>query len=307
MIKKICYIFAAIFLLAQFADADSVLVFNEIMYHPAAISNEAVTEWIELHNEMAVDLDVSDWKISGGIDFIFPVGAIIPAGGYVLVAAAPSILEGQITMTNVYGPFSGKLSNAGETLRLLNNSARLMDKISYRDSGEWPVAADGSGASLAKINPNSASEPAENWSASSQFGGTPGEKNSNVIVENPTNIFFNEILPATSFTNFWLEIKNASAYTLNLTGYKIRNSGAISDYVFASGTIASGEFKIVTADELGFAPADNDKLFLYSSSGQILDAKKVTNKLRGRDPNSGGEWLYPETETPGAENLFSFQ
>ena len=37
--------------------ADSTVVFNEIMYHPA--TNEPALEWIELHNQMAVSMDIS--------------------------------------------------------------------------------------------------------------------------------------------------------------------------------------------------------------------------------------------------------
>src|SRR5580765_7192416 len=46
---------------------DTALVFNEIMYHPQ--TNEAAFEWVELYNQMAVDLDVSGWKIQNGIDY----------------------------------------------------------------------------------------------------------------------------------------------------------------------------------------------------------------------------------------------
>src|SRR5262245_47221841 len=35
--------------LGRAAAADSVVVFNEIMYHPA--TNEAALEWVELHNQ----------------------------------------------------------------------------------------------------------------------------------------------------------------------------------------------------------------------------------------------------------------
>jgi len=41
--------------------ADAALVFNEIMYHPT--SNEAGMEWIEFYNQLAVDLDVSGWRV----------------------------------------------------------------------------------------------------------------------------------------------------------------------------------------------------------------------------------------------------
>ena len=54
----------AIFLLSLFvwpvlALADSVVVFNEVHYHPA--EREAELEWVELHNQMAVDVDLSGW------------------------------------------------------------------------------------------------------------------------------------------------------------------------------------------------------------------------------------------------------
>ncbi|RLD10966.1 MAG: hypothetical protein DRI44_04710 [Chlamydiae bacterium] len=305
--KTFIYIFVALTLTVVFtpaAHADSVLVFNEIMYYPVSVSNETVSEWIELHNQMAVDLDVSEWKISNGIDFTFPIGSVIPGGGYAVIAASPSVLESQTGLTNVYGPFLGKLSNSGETLRLLNNSGRLMDKVSYGDSNEWPVEADGSGASLSKIKSDSASKPAENWSASSQIGGTPGVENSGTLAALPAGLLFNEIMSASSGINFWLEIKNAGTNDIQLANYQIRCSSATSNYVFSAEIIPVGELKVITNDELGFIPLDNDKLFLYSSDGTVIDGKKVTNKLRGK--SSDGRWLYPSIETPNAENLFSF-
>jgi hypothetical protein len=65
------------------ARADSVVVFNEVMYHPAA--NEAAFEWVELHNQMAVDVDLGGWSVRGGIDYFFPEGTVISGGGYLVV------------------------------------------------------------------------------------------------------------------------------------------------------------------------------------------------------------------------------
>src|SRR5690349_1330711 len=55
--------------------ADSVVVFNEIMYHPA--SGEPLNEWVELHNQNAVDVDLSGWRLNNGVDFTFPNGTLI--------------------------------------------------------------------------------------------------------------------------------------------------------------------------------------------------------------------------------------
>ena len=155
--------------------ADSTVVFNEIMYHPA--DNEPGMEWIELHNQMAVDMDLSGWSLDGGVQFPFVEGTVIPGGGYLVIAESPAVLQANTGFQDALGPYTGKLSNGGERLVLSNNNDRLMDEVTYGDENPWPVAADGSGASLAKIAPRSPSEPVENWTQGGQAGGTPGAAN----------------------------------------------------------------------------------------------------------------------------------
>ena len=46
------------------------------MYHPNA-TNEAQLEWVELHNQMAVDMDISGWSLAGGVKFTFAEGTVI--------------------------------------------------------------------------------------------------------------------------------------------------------------------------------------------------------------------------------------
>ena len=58
---------------------DSTTVINEVMYHPALPGG---AEWIELHNQMAVNMDLSEWQMTGGVNFTFPAGTVIKAGGY---------------------------------------------------------------------------------------------------------------------------------------------------------------------------------------------------------------------------------
>ncbi len=155
--------------------ADSVVVFNEIMYHPRG--NRPADEWVELHNQMAVDVDVSNWFIGGGIDYVFPEGTVIRGGGYLVIAASPEDLTSAVGMTNVVGPFSRRLANGGDDLRLFNNNSRVMDEVSYGVDGEWPVGPSGSGVSLSKRHVDRASGPARNWTVSAMAGGTPGRRN----------------------------------------------------------------------------------------------------------------------------------
>src|SRR2546425_3821840 len=77
--------------------ADTSVVFNEIMYHPA--SNDL--EWVELHSQMAVDVDISDWSIAGDIQYTFPSNTIVKGGGFVVVALSPAVLMAATGLTNV--------------------------------------------------------------------------------------------------------------------------------------------------------------------------------------------------------------
>ena len=160
--------------------ADSVVVFNEVMYHPA--TNEAAFEWVELHNQNAVDVDLGGWRLTGGIDFVFPDTTVIRGGGFLIVASSPATLSAARGVTNVTGPFTGMLSNNGEELRLRDRNNRLMDSVSFGVDGDWPTGADGGGVSLAKRQTNLASGPAQNWTVSTQIGGSPGAPNFGPVV-----------------------------------------------------------------------------------------------------------------------------
>jgi hypothetical protein len=155
--------------------ADSVVVFNEIQYHPR--EREPELEWLELHNLMAVDVDISGWYLSDGVSYEFPAGTVVPGGGYLVVAISPAALVAETGVAGALGPFVGRLSNAGERLELRDLNGRVMDRVRYGVGGDWPVAPDGSGVSLAKLHPARGSERAANWRASARVGGTPGCEN----------------------------------------------------------------------------------------------------------------------------------
>ena len=166
------YLLLALFCLASGgtlrAAGDSVLIFNEIQYHP--LNPATQTEWVELRSLQAVDVDIGGWRIEGGIDYTFPNGTVMPGLGHIVVAAAPGQIPG------AYGPFTGQLDNGGETIRLVNRNGRVMDELTYDDEGDWPLGADGSGATLTRRNPSAASGAGE-WTTSKNIGGTPGAKN----------------------------------------------------------------------------------------------------------------------------------
>jgi hypothetical protein len=169
--------------LRQETAAPGSVTFAEMLYHPPSNGD---LEWIELYNPMVLDMDLSGWSLDGGVAYTFGEGTVLAAGGFLVVAADPALLADVTGFADAVGPYNGKLSNSGERIDLRNNGGRLIDTIAYGDDDPWPVQADGSGFSLAKINPDAASDHAENWTVSTEFGGTPGESNLLDPFEPPT-------------------------------------------------------------------------------------------------------------------------
>ena len=97
----------------------AAVVINEIMYHP--ISEDDDDQYIELYNPGAQGVDLGGWRFIDGIDFTFPQGTTMPAGGYLVVARNAARLKlnySNLTSANTVGDFQGKLAHGGEHLAL---------------------------------------------------------------------------------------------------------------------------------------------------------------------------------------------
>lgn len=281
---------------------DAAVIINEIQYNP--LSGEA--EWIELHSLTGVDIDLSGWKFSQGIDYTFAEGAKITGHGYLVVASNPG--SPALTGVGALGPWTGLLDGNGETITLVNRDGREMDTVDYKDSGDWPAGPDGSGATLARRNSEWAQPGPGSWVASAKTNGTPGQVNFGGVgqpapADETPGPVFNEISPGDA--GFQLELTNTSGAVVNLDGYTIRSSAG-NTYAL-TGSIDAGGFVTVDATQLGFTPISGDKLFLFKADGvSLLDARQVTNRLRGRSTQFPGRWLFPSAATFGAANTFSF-
>ncbi len=175
------------------------VVINEIMYHPAGRSEEFVElmsladEPVSLHESGAPE---TAWRFSDGIDFEFPPGAEIPPGGLALVVPIePELYRALRALPAglpIFGPYDGKLDNAGEILELARPFWRgeeegvdpasdaevyvSVDRIDYGDDAPWPEPADGDGPSLERRDPLRFGDDPEAWQAISA-GGSPGRAN----------------------------------------------------------------------------------------------------------------------------------
>ncbi len=279
---------------------DSVVTFNELHYNPAA--GDAGGEWVEIHNQLSLDVDLSGWRLSGAVDFTFAPGTTIAAGDYLVVAADPAALEAAEGITGVIGGWDGSLSNGGETIRLRDRNDRVMDILSYNDAGDFPVAPDGSGATLAKTDEHLPTEEPASWSFSQTLGGTPGGAN----VAANSALRLSEVAGALDAV-FQVELENTGGSTINLSGYTLVLNGA-ADVIYAlSGTIGAGGFVSFTQAQTGMDPADEDRLYLLGPGQTIADAARVENIARARSDQWDGRWQRPGVATFGGANSFNFE
>ena len=114
--------------------SNAVVGFGVIDFNPA--SGDQDHEYIEIINPNDYAVDLSGWRIEGGISFTFPPGAVIPAAGNDpergKVFLSPDVISFRMRPSGptgresriVFGNYAGHLSNFGETLTLIDDTER---------------------------------------------------------------------------------------------------------------------------------------------------------------------------------------
>ncbi|MCI0500076.1 MAG: lamin tail domain-containing protein [Planctomycetales bacterium] len=170
------------------------VVINEIMYNSPDVDFRA--EYIELKNRTGSPINLFDpdnpshtWQFTDGVEYIFPMGTIIPANGYILIVRDDPTAFRQRYETplnipvgvGILGPYTGKMDNTGEKLELSRPgepdpitgifSYIRADMVNYNDKTPWPVSADGEGNALGRINASAYGNDVINWQAASPSPG----------------------------------------------------------------------------------------------------------------------------------------
>lgn len=159
-------------------NAKSPIVINEIHYKPGDRTKQI--EFIELHNPSTTTaFDLSAWRLAGGVDFVFPTGSSIPAGGFRVLAANSAAFQAYYGFAP-YGQWNGTLKNTGELLELRDAANLKVDDVDYAAGFPWPTSAAGGGPSIELIHPGLENDRGAAWrsSASNPVQQTPGALNS---------------------------------------------------------------------------------------------------------------------------------
>jgi hypothetical protein len=210
------------------------IVISEIMYHPpdvlqgTNIVDNSLDEYVELFNPTSSNVYLYDtegapnaytnrWRMHRTIEYTFPTNTalspalVLPPGRFLLlVNFAPwessntlqlahfrQIYNLPTTFTNLWGPYTGKLSNKGGTLELYRPDYRqthgiyvdyvpqiLVEKIEYDDKSPWPTNADGFGSALQRMYPQGYGNDPTNWVAAIPTPGSHAAHIDSVVCSN---------------------------------------------------------------------------------------------------------------------------
>jgi PKD repeat protein len=253
------------------------LELSEILYNPAGGSSY---EFIELHNGGPSSLELAGLRFTDGIDYAFPAGARLPAGGYWVLAADAAAFAERYGGVAVDGVFSGTLDNGGEALRIEDGLGNEVLELRFDDERGWPIGADGFGRSL--LFQGGIPALGASWLASAEFHGRPGEANPLAPV---SGVVIHEVL-ANSEAPFEdaIEIRNLAGAAIDVSGWFLSDSrddeAGLKKFRIPDGTVlAPGVFAVFYEADFNPAPGAATS-FALSGGGEGV-------YLSAADPETG--------------------
>jgi hypothetical protein len=251
----------------------------EIHYHPRSRTDGRNLEFVELFNSQPWAEDVSGFRLSGEVEFAFPQGTTIPAGGRLVIAAVPADLQAVYGLANVLGPWQGALNNAGGTLRLIDISKAVVFEVDYDSGHPWQPAADGAGHSLVLARPSYGMNDPQAWDAGAAVDGSPGSPEPSPA--NPwRSILINEVSSAGPGPDF-IELCNRGSEPVGLSGCVLSDDRTAAKYTFAADvTLNAGATLALDSSQLGFGLKAGGDTVYFRAPGVAGETGRVLDCLR---------------------------
>jgi plastocyanin len=164
------------------------VVITEISYNDPGSDS---LEYVEIFNHGSATVDMSGWSFTQGIEKVFPAGAMLGAGQYLVLAKYPDYFAARYGFTP--DVFTGSLANVGEDIELRTATNDVVDYVDYKPDGVWPTGANGLGGSLVLCDPSADNNVGSNWIAATTpanfaISGINVTGNPNAASGCPTNV-----------------------------------------------------------------------------------------------------------------------
>lgn len=112
-----------------------VIRITAVDYNPASGNQDE--EYVRLNNTNNLAVDLSGWRLSGGVNWTLRPGTILPAGGSLYLSPSVPAFRNRAVAPrrgqNLYaqGPYNGRLNAWGETLTLSDDTSRVVSTFAF--------------------------------------------------------------------------------------------------------------------------------------------------------------------------------
>ncbi len=217
--------------------ANTVILIGSWDYNPA--SGNQNEQYVELRNTNSYSVDVSNWRLIGGIEFTMRPGTVIPAGKSLYLAANVNAFRARAASPHggqglfVQGAYGGLLSSQGNTpLILENDKGALVNQNSYAGNSSSSPFAPGN---LAVLRVGDGTESLSSHGNSvfiDQFNTSGTLVGSIAIPDNATNA----LLVSGSASSEGALSRSADGRLLIFAGYNIAFTNSTSSLASANAT-----------------------------------------------------------------------
>ena len=217
------------------------VMFSEILYFDTLTTTG---EFLELHNPGTQTIGLSGYSLFGAVDFVFPAGASIAPGEYLVVAKDPHNFPANAPY-QVFQWNSGKLADEGEKIFLYDATGLLSDFVRYNNHAPWPEISTMFGKPLELASVDLDNHFASSWQPSGPLGGTPGGPANAVSTHTPNAVFAEMAVfpnPAGSVVN--IALKNVAAGNILLQFIDLNGQIMYSESAFNPGGIIAKQVAV---------------------------------------------------------------
>lgn len=274
--------FTAVF---EGAPVSNPIAITEMMFDPDTQSGSG--DWIELHNNTDVAVNLSHWKIKDSNYFntyTFPEGSTLAPNGYAIVATDVSAFQmAYPEVESVFGPMVFSLGNTSDEVFLLKPNDHSVVEYGYSDQDGYSLmCSSGCGHSRGHDSASANYSPSE-WYLECENGSPGAAFTPCTYPVMLTEINYNS---GSEDAGDWIELHNATDADMDVSGWIIRD-GADNQYVVPSGTtLTAGEYLVIARDLASFASVypvtanvigssgvsfgnDGDKVKIYNAQNEL--------------------------------------